>query len=68
MCVCMYVCVYVCVCVCVCVCARTEVEVAIRTTCNKVRMREVFHVNHGIDAPPTRSSWPIDSLTIVWQH
>ena len=27
--------------------------ISIRTTSDKVRMRQMFHVKHGIDAPPT---------------
>ena len=26
---------------------------SIRTTSDKVRMRQMFHVKHGVDAPPT---------------
>ena len=28
-------------------------QLSIRTTSDKVRMRQMFHVKHGVDAPPT---------------
>ena len=34
----------------------TYIEIAtasIRTTSDEVRMRQMFHVKHGVDAPPT---------------
>ena len=30
-----------------------HVYISIRTTSDKVRMRQMFHVKHGVDAPPT---------------
>ena len=33
-------------------CARPN-YISIRTTSDKVRMRQMFHVKHGVDAPPT---------------
>ena len=30
--------------------------ICIRTTSDEVRMRQMFHVKHGVDAPPTMRS------------